>query len=233
MVQRVRRLIVVAVPMFAFLLAGAPAAAVDATGRWAVTGSFPIVGVQSEIWTQTGSVLSTTSGFSGAIDSVSGAFTLSRPPSPPCGGDTRAGTVAQDGLTFAATGRVHLLGTPTTCIVGFPVTVTGTRCPSGTVEPDEQCDDGNAAAGDGCDGTCRVEPCYICAGTPSACVPAPAGTACDADGNACTAGTCDVALGCVETTVSCDDGLACTIDSCDPLVGCSNRPNLLFCTGCG
>jgi cysteine-rich repeat protein len=228
--KSVRGLVLAAFPITALLLAAPPAAAVDATGRWAVNVTFVFGAiVESEVWTQTGSILTTSSGFSGAIDLVSGAFTLSRPPDPPCGGDTRTGTVAQDGMTLAGTGVLHLPGTPGSCIAGVPATVTGTRCPSGTIEPGEECDDGNATAGDGCDGTCRIEPCYGCAGTPSVCAPAPAGTACDTDDNVCTVGTCDDALGCVETTVSCDDGLQCTEDSCDPVLGCYHRPERPFC----
>src|SRR6185369_3590814 len=30
-----------------------------------------------------------------------------------------------------------------------------------------ECDDGNTTDGDGCDHTCRVEPCYECTGSPS------------------------------------------------------------------
>lgn len=57
------------------------------------------------------------------------------------------------------------------------------------------CDDDNAAAGDGCDATCRVEPCWACAGAPSVCSPLGDGAACDdrrdcTTGTTCTAGLC-------------------------------------------
>jgi len=49
------------------------------------------------------------------------------------------------------------------------VTITAT-CGNGMVEAGEACDDGNLAAGDGCNATCVVEPGYTCIGTaPSVC----------------------------------------------------------------
>lgn len=42
-------------------------------------------------------------------------------------------------------------------------------CGDGTVEGTEVCDDGNMAAGDGCDGTCDIEPGWGCLGSPSVC----------------------------------------------------------------
>jgi cysteine-rich repeat protein len=44
-------------------------------------------------------------------------------------------------------------------------------CGNGLVEPGEECDDGNLAANDGCDGACRTEVCYVCEGSPSVCGP--------------------------------------------------------------
>jgi cysteine-rich repeat protein len=64
-------------------------------------------------------------------------------------------------------------------------------CGDGTIDPGEQCDDGNTISGDGCSAQCQIESCFICVSQPSVCTPAAAGTACD-DGNACTVGeTCD------------------------------------------
>ena len=40
---------------------------------------------------------------------------------------------------------------------GDAVTAFSTRCADGTLDPDEQCDDGNSAAGDGCSPGCRIE----------------------------------------------------------------------------
>jgi cysteine-rich repeat protein len=72
----------------------------------------------------------------------------------------------------------------------FTYIVTPT-CGDGTIDPGEQCDDGNTISGDGCSAQCQIESCFTCVSQPSVCSPAPAGTACD-DGNACTVGeTCD------------------------------------------
>lgn len=44
-------------------------------------------------------------------------------------------------------------------------------CGDGRLDPGEECDDGNAAAGDGCAAACRVEACHSCSGEPSICAP--------------------------------------------------------------
>ena len=132
--------------------------------------------------------------------------------------DPLAGTVSADGLSFTATGS-HAEVDPN---LGdqcnqFPVTVIGSRhCGSGTLDPSETCDDGNLATGDGCDASCAVEPCWICAGEPSTCSPT-AGAACD-DGDPCTTGdTCTGTGACVGT--SCGPCLACAAG-----VGCVAGP---------
>lgn len=43
------------------------------------------------------------------------------------------------------------------------------RCGDGAVASTETCDDGNAAAGDGCSSVCQPESGYFCTGTPSVC----------------------------------------------------------------
>jgi len=76
-------------------------------------------------------------------------------------------------------------------------------CGNGILEPGEQCDDHNTAAGDCCSPTCTFEP---------------AGTPCD-DGNVCTnnagcdgLGVCTVAA---FNTLPCNDGNICTLaDTC-------------------
>ena len=42
-------------------------------------------------------------------------------------------------------------------------------CGNGSIETNEECDDGNTASGDGCDVACVVEPLYTCVGEPSIC----------------------------------------------------------------
>jgi cysteine-rich repeat protein len=61
------------------------------------------------------------------------------------------------------------------------------NCGDRTVDADEECDDGDRADGDGCDGTCAVEEGWTCTGSPSDCVKCgngafEAGEECD-DGN--------------------------------------------------
>jgi sulfatase modifying factor 1 len=56
---------------------------------------------------------------------------------------------------------------------GQPETVGGApatpRCGDNQLTAAESCDDGNTTSGDGCDATCKVEPSWVCAGTPSFC----------------------------------------------------------------
>lgn len=142
--------------------------------------------------------------------------------------DTLSGTVAPDGHTFAATLTSHF-GTPSTCPFNSELAVVGTRCGVGTVDPGEQCDDGNMQSGDGCDAQCQVEPCFLCSGEPSACMTAPAGAACD-EGDPCTTSACDGGGMCVAGgPVDCDDGRGCTLDSCDALSGCVHLPDVRSC----
>ncbi len=44
-------------------------------------------------------------------------------------------------------------------------------CGDGIVLATEKCDDGNTNAGDGCSPSCKVEPGFRCAGSPSVCIP--------------------------------------------------------------
>jgi fibro-slime domain-containing protein len=46
----------------------------------------------------------------------------------------------------------------------------GSLCGNGTLDDGEQCDDGNAHPGDGCSGTCQLEPNFSCPIAGSACV---------------------------------------------------------------
>jgi cysteine-rich repeat protein len=206
------------------LLVGAPAlAAMDATGRWLVVWDHIFVETVVEDMVQTpGGSLSGGAGFTGTIDSASGAFFQTRPgpipaPGVPCPDDYRSGTFAGDGETFAAMGVIHRLETPTACFVGVGTYFAGSRCGSGLVRAPESCDDGNLVDGDGCSGTCGIEPCFVCTGEPSACSPLPPATACD-DGDPCSAASsCDATAACVATTpVDCDDGVPCTEDLCSP-----------------
>jgi cysteine-rich repeat protein len=103
-------------------------------------------------------------------------------------------------------------------------------CGNGAVEFGETCDDGNAAAGDGCSDACQVEGGFACSGAPSAC-----GAVCG-DGLVLGAESCDdgntsAGDGCSEACqveggfacsgapsacgAVCGDGLVLGSESCD------------------
>lgn len=159
----------------------------------------------------------------GTIDFTTGAFDVRSGTNMNvfCSGfDTLMGSVAADGLTYAASGYTEVAnpGAPDHCDP-FPTSETGTRCGSGTVDFTEACDDGNLDDGDGCSATCQVEQCWTCSGEPSACTPLGSGS-CD-DGNECTTNDMCTGSGCSGTTLpdgtacgSGSDPLACTISSC-------------------
>jgi len=95
---------------------------------------------------------------------------------------------------LVAVGWGYAGGTPQPMVVRYQGTPAA--CGNGVTEPPESCDDGNAAAGDGCDASCMVETGFSCAGMPSV----------------CTAGCGDGAVGGSET---CDDGNLVGGDGCD------------------
>lgn len=117
----------------------------------------------------------------------------------------------------------------------------------GTVDPGEQCDDGNGVSGDGCSATCQIEMCYTCPTPGSPCVPDD-GAPCDDSlfcngADTCSGGTCSVHLGdpcaggsecntqCNEAAADCfdtggtpctDDGNPCSVDLCDGSGNCDH-----------
>lgn len=157
-------------------------------------------------------------GSAGTIDSSTGAFTTSTQStlilcSQP---GVFTGTAALDNRTFTGTGYA-LAQTPHGCF-GIAYSEQGFRCGSGTIDPDETCDDGNFISGDGCSNTCQIEPCFDCSGVPSACSPRPPMSPCD-DGDLCTFGdTCSDGV-CVGSPAACG---ACAI--CDGAGGCLDAP---------
>jgi cysteine-rich repeat protein len=204
---------------------------IDATGAWLIASDDLFAA--SSHWVQTGSSLSADlsvfGAFAGTIDPVTGSFSLSAPSACPLVPfNALGGTIAPDGRTLTATLDSRDL-TLDCCLFGCTFALTGTRCGGGTLDPGEQCDDGNNQSGDGCDAQCQIEACFLCSGEPSLCTPGPPGTPCD-DGNLCTANACDGSGVCVLTgPVACDDGSACTVDSCDPLLGCLHAPDVRAC----
>jgi len=90
----------------------------------------------------------------------------------------------------------------------------GTLCGNGELDPGEQCDDGNARAGDGCTGACNLEPNFACNTVGSACV-----------------STIACGDGVVGGTEACDDGGTADGDGCSAT--CTVEPNFGCTTGSG
>jgi cysteine-rich repeat protein len=88
-------------------------------------------------------------------------------------------------------------------------------CGNGSVDPGEDCEDGNTADGDCCSSSCQFEG---------------SGNHCD-DGNACTdLDQCDGAGNCSSgAALDCNDSNVCTDDSCDPGSGCVHADNTAAC----
>jgi cysteine-rich repeat protein len=115
---------------------------------------------------------------------------------------------------------------PGACSEGLCVPDT---CGNGIVDAGEDCDDGDATSGDGCEPDCTfscsgdadcsgADPCVdgTCQDNDRgrACVPSYTTDACN-DGLNCTVtDLCDGAGSCVGSGNACDDGLACTADGC-------------------
>lgn len=120
---------------------------------------------------------------------------------------------------------VVVLGAPVRCPSGHCA-----ACGDGIIEGDEDCDDQNLTAGDGCSTRCAVEPGFTCVGAPSTCTadpvtePEPAEPVCGD--------------GVVEGEEACDDGNPEGEDGCsasclvEPGYGCSASPSVCAPT-CG
>jgi cysteine-rich repeat protein len=79
-------------------------------------------------------------------------------------------------------------------------------CGSGSLDPGEQCDDGNTLSGDGCSATCTVERCngVVCPGASDPCMQ-----------NTCSPTTGQCVLSPKANGVTCDDNRLCTTgDQC-------------------
>jgi cysteine-rich repeat protein len=100
-------------------------------------------------------------------------------------------------------------------------------CGDGTVDADEQCDDGNVVDDDGCQHNCRLPSCGDAILDPSeecddggsaesccsaGCTLAAAGAPCSSPGDLCTADVCDAVGQCWPTCGPCF--------TCEPTVGC-------------
>ncbi|HSP97160.1 MAG TPA: DUF4215 domain-containing protein [Candidatus Dormibacteraeota bacterium] len=153
-------------------------------------------------------------------------------------GTIEAGEECDDGNIIDGDGCDHTCavercwscsGAPSVCA---PVsTPCDPNCQNGVLDPGEECDDGNAIDGDGCDHACAVETCWQFDSFVGLSFPLPSGTSCDAqDGIACTInGMCDGAGHCIETPTASlcdDDGDPCTGEVCDPMTGCMHTPDV-------
>lgn len=84
----------------------------------------------------------------------------------------------------------------------------GPECADGVVQPEEACDDGNAADGDGCSTKCSVEAGWSCTGSPSTCAPTCGNGAVDAD-ESCDDGNTTNGDGC-SSSCQTETGFTCT-----------------------
>jgi cysteine-rich repeat protein len=101
-------------------------------------------------------------------------------------GDAAAAIASPDGL------HVYAVGFSDDAVAVFL-----TRCGNGTLDADEQCDDGNNANGDCCSAGCRLDP---------------VATPCTGDRNVCTDDMCNGTGTCehLNNTLPCEDGAFCT-----------------------
>jgi cysteine-rich repeat protein len=207
---------------------GAAHAQIDMNGPWRVEIDTS-VGQFLQTWdvTQVGTILSAVvegATWTGSINPISGAFTLTAPASAPpsCPPNSASAVVDATGKTFAGT-YTYWENIGGCRSAAFPLR--GSRCGNGVLEPGEQCEDGNFRDGDCCSSTCQLDP---------------VGTSCAAP-NSCTADTCDGAGTCVPGGPAdgrpCDDGMFCNgADTCaggtcsahagDPCLGAGE------CRGC-
>jgi len=100
------------------------------------------------------------------------------------------------GTPQAVVGLSAGAGVPLDFVASDLSTAAGCLCGDGFADPGEQCDDGGVSAGDGCGSLCEVEECYSCAGQPSQCAPAAAGSACDDRDVSTVNDVCDAATHC-------------------------------------
>jgi cysteine-rich repeat protein len=147
----------------------------------------------------------------------------------PDGGDfhlapTSPAINAGDPAFAPAPGEVDLDGAARVSGPRVDVGADEVTCGDGVTNPGEECDDGNAVDGDGCDSNCTVTACGNGVTTPST------GEECD-DGGTAPGDCCDAGCHVEPPGSACDDGAPCTnADACDGAGTCIglNQP----ATGC-
>jgi len=86
------------------------------------------------------------------------------------GGDVRDGTVDDERDASASLdGAGDRNADVTSDTGGADRDVLTPPCGNGVLDGDEACDDGNTSSSDGCNASCKIEPGWSCAGTPSVC----------------------------------------------------------------
>jgi cysteine-rich repeat protein len=143
----------------------------DLTGRWLIEGRSSFIGffeftqdiVQRNHALEFRSVPAGTLLSVGSIDPFTGVFAVSQPVTDAICAILEGTDLAHslDGVAsasqplFVGTG-ISYVPTPMLCLADS-TSVTGTRCGGGTLDPGEQCDDGNGDDGDGCSSSCQTE----------------------------------------------------------------------------
>jgi cysteine-rich repeat protein len=111
------------------------------------------------------------------------------------------------------------------------IIVSFVECGDGTLDSNEQCDDGNNANGDGCDKFCEIELCYGVIIPPAEQCKSfycdssdgqikeeytnfPSGTSCNADSKDCTMDQCDGSGNCVLLEDNCNNNECCSDEQC-------------------
>lgn len=223
------------------VLVGPALADVDLSGDYRVDETaFPLVDVCTATVVQSGTSLSLSATCiggnyltgSGTIDPLTGALDLTgtceveAPPAGPPQPLSLTGTGAADSISFVVSG---------TC-GSSAVEFFGTKCGNGSLDLNEECEDGNRDNGDCCSDSCDAETGNVCdAATPECtlslcdasgtCVPnaadEAAGAPCDLDADACTVDTCDGAGTCEATGAP----LPCELcETCEADAGCVASP---------
>lgn len=203
------------------LLAATSATALDLSGVYVSRVTFLMQVPCTLTFGQTGTTLTITGpcdfvgtiytfDLAGTVDTTIGAFNLSGRLLGLCGAPGEfTMTGSGDGEVFTGTASCGSIASP----------VSGTKCGNGVIDATEECEDGNALAGDCCSPICRFDP---------------VDAACTADATACTRDVCDGAGHCLHPSASsgtpCESDLdVCTDDTCDAAGQCTHADNSAPC----